>query len=204
MRAWFSYSKYVLCLSLIFVVACATIPTLNITYKTIPKSTSLEGREIYFSFSDERSDKTIIGKGASEPYKNFPGNIHYILSRGDEGEFLVGIYDVETLFKKTFSAYLGNTGISVRPESKPGVPELAVKLYDFALDLSGRTWISKIYYEAELTQDGNAVTRKFKVQAEKYRIRGLTQAHQLMSETYTDMVNQLDIKRLLSSLPEQK
>jgi len=207
MRIFLSYFKLISCLALIFFFACATIPKLEVTYNTIPKSNILEGKEIYFRFIDKRANKDIIGNGAKGIYKNFSGNINYILSKGEKERFLVGIYDIETLFKKTFTLYLENMGLQLMglqllPERKEGIPELAINLYDFTLDLPGRSWIAKIDYEAEFTQEGNVLTRRFKGQAEKFRISGIKQAHQVISETFNDMVNKLDVKSLFTDISE--
>ncbi len=202
MKLFFSYFKLVSCLALVFFFACATIPKLEVTYNTMPKSNILEGKEIFFRFIDKRVNKDIIGNGAKGIYKNFSGNINYILSKGEKERFLVGIYDIETLFKKTFTLYLENMGLQLLHEQKEGIPELAINLYDFTLDLSGRRWIARINYEAEFIQDGNVLTRTFKGEAEKYRISGIKQAHQVMSETFNDMVNKLDVKRLLVDISE--
>jgi len=168
----------------------------------MPKSNILEGKEIFFRFIDKRVNKDIIGNGAKGIYKNFSGNINYILSKGEKERFLVGIYDIETLFKKTFTLYLENMGLKLLHERKEGIPELAINLYDFTLDLSGRRWIARIDYEAEFTQEGNVLTRRFKGQSEKFRISGIKQAHQVMSETFNDMVNKLDVKRLFVDISE--
>jgi len=202
MKLFFSYFKLVSCLAFVFFFACATIPKLEVTYNTMPKSNILEGKEIFFRFIDKRVNKDIIGNGAKGIYKNFSGNINYILSKGEKERFLVGIYDIETLFKKTFTLYLENMGLQLLPEQKEGIPELAISLYDFTLDLSGRRWIARINYEAEFIQEGNVLTRTFKGQSEKFRISGIKQAHQVMSETFNDMVNKLDVKRLFVDISE--
>jgi hypothetical protein len=200
MKIFLSYVKLLSCLALIFFTACATIPKLEVTYNTMPQSNILEGKEIYFRFTDKRVNKDIIGNKAKGIYKSFSGNINYILSKGEKGKFLVGIYDIDTLFKKTFTLYFENMGLQLLPERKEGIPELAINLYDFTLDLSGRRWIARIDYEAEFTQEGNVLTRRFKGQAEKFRISGLKQAHQVMSETFNDMVHKLDVKGLFTDI----
>ena len=200
MKKFLSYVKLLSCLALIFFTACGTIPKLEVTYNTMPQSNILEGKEIYFRFIDKRVNKDIIGNKAKRIYKSFSGNINYILSKGEKGKFLVGIYDIDTLFKKTFTLYFENMGLQLLPERKEGIPELAINLYDFTLDLSGRSWIARIDYEAEFSQEGNVLTRRFKGQAEKFRISGLKQAHQVMSETFNDMVHKLDVKGLFTDI----
>jgi len=199
MRPFLSFGRFVFSLSLGLFVACATLPSMNVTYKTMPKSNILEGREIYFRFIDKRSDKDIIGQGAKEIYKHFSGNINFIVSKGKKDESLVGVYEAESLFKNALAIYLENMGLRLLPEPKPGIPELAIKLHDFVLDLSGRRWVARIIYEAEFIQDGSVLIRKFRGEGEKYRVSALTQADQVMSETFTDIVNQLDVKRMFGN-----
>ena len=200
MRILSSYFKLLSCIALIFFTACATITKLEVTYNTTPKSNILEGKELYFAFIDKRVNKDIIGNGAKRIYKNFSGNINYILSKGEKERFLVGIYNIEILFKKTFTLYLENMGLQLLPERKEGIPVLAINLYDFTLDLPGRRWIAKIDYEAEFTQEGNVLTRRFKGQSEKFRISRLKQAHEVMSETFNDTVHKLDVNGLFADI----
>jgi hypothetical protein len=200
MKTSFFYVISLSCIALIFFTACATITKLEVTYNTMPKSNTLEGKELYFTFIDKRVNKDIIGKGAKRIYKNFPGNINYFLSKKEKERFLVGIYDIETLFNKTFTLYLKNMGLKLLSERKEGIPELAINLYDFTLDLSGRRWIARIDYEAEFSQAGNVLTRRFKGQAEKFRISRLKQAHEVMSETFNDTVHKLDVKELFTDI----
>jgi len=200
MRIFFSYFKLLSCIALIFFTACATITKLEVTYNTMPKSNTLEGKELHFTFIDKRVNKDIIGKGAKRIYKNFSGNINYLLSKGEKERFLVGIYDIETLFNKTFTLHLENMGLKLLPERKEGIPELVINLYDFTLDLSGRSWIARIDYEAEFSHEGNVLTRRFKGQSEKFRISRLKQAHEVMSETFNDTVHKLDVKGLFTDI----
>ena len=199
MRPFLSFGRFVFSLSFGLFVACATLPSMNVTYKTMPKSNILEGREIYFRFIDKRSDKDIIGQGAKEIYKHFSGNINFIVSKGKKDESLVGVYEAESLFKNALAIYLENMGLRLLPEPKPGIPELAIKLHDFVLDLSARRWVARIVYEAEFIQDGSVLVRKFRGEGKKHRVYGLTQADQVMSETFTDIVNQLGVKKMFGN-----
>jgi hypothetical protein len=200
MRSFFSCIKYMLwiCLFSFAFFSCATIPVLNITYGTVPKPSMPDSKEICFKFIDQRANKDIIGPGAQGAYKGYSGKINFMVSKEEEGEHLVGVYDVKPLFEKVFSMYLGNAGLTVLSEPKEGIPELSIRLNDFTLDLSGRKWIASIAYEAEFIKEGKTITRKFKGRAERYRVYGLDQAHQVMSEAFTDIVNQLDIKDLFA------
>jgi hypothetical protein len=95
-----------------------------------------------------------------------------------------------------------NMGLKLLPEPKPGTPEITIKLYDFVPDLSDRRWIARIAYKAEFIQDGNVLIRELRGEGEKYRFSGLTQADQVMSETFTDIINQFDVKRVFGNIRE--
>jgi hypothetical protein len=75
---------------------------------------------------------------------------------------------------------------------------LIIKLNKFILDLDGHQWIAAISYDAEFIKNAEKVVRKFKGEGQKFRISGLNQAHMVVSEIFTDMVNQLDLKSLFA------
>jgi len=68
----------------------------------------------------------------------------------------------------------------------------------FILDLDGRQWFATLSYEAEFIENGRTIVRKFKGEGQKFRISGLNQAHAVVSEVFTDIVNQLDIKSMFA------
>lgn len=204
MKLFFYYCKFVFCIGLIFLAACVTIPRLEVTYQTMPKSDVLKGKEIYFSFVDKRSDKDIIGAGAKGIYKTFAGNVNLILSKGEKAGFIDGIYDIESLLKRTFIIYLENRGLTLLSGKKEEIPMLTISLRDVVLDLSRNRWIARMSYEAEFIQEGNVLTRTFKGQAEKYRVTGFKQAHEVMSEVVNDMVHKLDAESLFTDLSEHR
>jgi hypothetical protein len=197
MRVVFYCLRFAFPLFFALLFSCTTIPTLKVTYEIIPKSNVLEGKEIFFKFVDQRADKDIVGDDAKELYEGYSGNVAFTLSGGSE-EYLVGIYEVEELFRESFSLYLENNGIRLSDEKRPGMPELIIRLEEFILDLDGRKWVTAIAYEAELIKNGKTMVRKFKGEGQKFRISGLKQAHAVVSEVFTDIVNQLDITSMFA------
>ena len=127
-----------------------------------------------------------------------------MLEDGTGQRSLVGMYEVEPLFTHALILYLENMGLHIQPESKTGIPQLVISIHDFVLDLSGARWTSRIVYEAEFSQGEKVLIRNFQGEGEKLRISGLTQAHQVMSETFSDIIHNLDIEELLSAIREQK
>lgn len=184
-------------------VACATLPKLNVTYKTLLKSSALEEREIYFKVVDERPTRDIIGPGAKRVFKDFAGNITLIVETGPEQKSIVGLYGVTELFEHAFTRYLENMGLKLSPGPRGGIPRLEIAIHDFTLDLRGSSWTARIVYEAEFSHDERALIRQYQGEGERLRISGLTQAHQVMSETFSDTIHQLDVRELFSALMER-
>ena len=190
--------RLIFALSLALFYGCATLPSLEVTFSAKASPNKRKKKMIYVDIVDKRVNRDIIGAGAKNLYKNFPGNVTLILKKSRTERFNAGVYEIDGLFRYTFDLYLKGMGFRLLNEPRPDAPELVITVYGFVLDLSGRRWISRIAYEAEFIRDQKVVVRRFKGEGEKYRIEGLTQAHKVMSETFTDIVHQLDLERLYS------
>ena len=200
MRTLSFSGKFLIFLVIDLFVACAILPRLDVTYKSLPKSSALEGQELYFKVVDERPTRDTIGPGAKRVFKDFAGNITLIVETGPEERSTVGMYGVGELFEHAFRRYFEDMGLKLTPEPKGGVPRLKVAIRDFTLDLPGSSWTARMVYEAEFSHDGRIFIRKYQGEGEKLRISGLTQAHQVMSETFSDTINQLDARKMISAL----
>ena len=181
-------------------VACAILPRLDVTYKSLPKSSALEGRELYFKVVDERPTRDTIGPGAKRVFTDFAGNITLIVETGPEQRSNVGMYGVRELFESAFTRYLENMGLKLTPTPKGRIPRLKVAIHDFTLDLLDSSWTARIVYKAEFSHNGRALIRQYEGEGEKLRVSGLTQAHQVMSETFSDTIHQLDVGKMFSAL----
>jgi hypothetical protein len=184
-------------------VACAMLPRLDVTYKTLPKSNTLEGKDLYFKVTDKRPTRDIIGPGAKRVFKDFAGNITLIVETGPEQRSTVGLYDVRELFEHAFTRYFENRGLKLSFEPKREIPRLEISIHDFTLDLPGSRWTARIVYEAAISRDGRTLIRRYQGEGEKLRISGLTQAHQVMSETFSDTIHRLDVMEMFSALAER-
>jgi len=69
--------------------------------------------------------------------------------------------------------------------------------------LAQSRWIARIAYKAEFSYHGRSLIRRYQGEGEKLRISGLTQAHQVMSETFSDTIHQLDVQELFSAFAEK-
>ena len=181
----------------LLIFSCASIPELQVLYKLPPPSKQLKGRLVALTVDDERTSKTVLGKGAKEELKGFSDNISFSVADYNEKEFKVGIFNVPDLMREAFKRKLENLGVEVLPEKRLGRLELVIVLKEFSLDLEGREWVAKMSYEAGLTTAKGAVATQFvNGQAERYKLMGRDSADTLMGEIFTDMVNALDLARL--------
>ena len=80
---------------------------------------------------------------------------------------------------------------------------MEIAIQDFTLDLSGSRWTARILYEAVISANGRTLVRQYQGEGEKLRISGLTQAHQVMSETFSDIIHQFDVSEMLLALTER-
>ncbi len=97
-----------------FLSARAPYTKLELTHREPPESTNLQTKEISFNLIDKRSDKDIIGcKG--DVYNVF-WECPFMLSKAAKKKVVLGGYDIETLFSKTFLLYLENMGLQTEKE----------------------------------------------------------------------------------------
>ena len=180
-------------------VSCATIPDLKVTYHLPPKSDELMGRKVYLEFEDNRETKNILGKGASNEFRNFSGNISLSLVR-DHGEgFLIGLFEVRSLFTEAFGRRLKNLGLTVVSESEEARVRMVILLEEFSLDLVNRRWIARTSYEARIVSSGDTLVKQsVNGEAERYKIVGHSQADEVMGELFTDAINRLDVVKLFN------
>ena len=191
------FSGFLTLLVSLLMVSCASIPELQVLYKLPPPSKQLKGRLLALTVDDERTSKTVLGKGAREEFKGFSGNISLSVADYNDKEFKVGIFRVPDLMREAFKRKLENLGMEVLSEKTLGKLELMIVLKEFSLDLEGRDWMAKMSYEARLTTAKGAVATQFvNGRAERYQLFGRESADTLMGEIFTDMVNALDLPRL--------
>jgi len=176
------------------ILSCASIPELQILYRLPPRSGELQGGKIALTIEDRRALKTILGKGARPEFEGFTETISLSVARDSQKGLNAGIFKVPSLLREAFKRRLENAGLEVRSEKSPGIPQLAVIINEFRLDLIDREWIARMNYEAKLIKDGKIVANRIiNGQAEQYKLIGRDAADTLMGEIFTDMINALDL-----------
>jgi hypothetical protein len=179
------------------VVSCTTIPQVNVLYRLPPRKAELEDLKIFLSFEDRRANKDFLGPGAKADYKNFSENFSFSVATGTEEGFRIGVYDLPSLILETFKRRLEYSGITVLKEVGGEDAELVIILKEFRLDLVNRNWKFKMSYEAELEKDDTMLAKQmFTGEAERFKWIGTKEADTVVGETYTDLVNKLNVERL--------
>ena len=179
-------------------VSCATtIPQLQVQYTLPPSSDPLKGRAVCLSIEDQRSDTSILGKGAQAEFTGFTNSVSLSVAEAGQSGSSIGIFQASPLMREVFTRKLERSGLKVLLEKTPGTPSLVIVLKAFSLDLVGRTWRARMTYDARLTAENGAIaTQTVNGEAERYELVGREKADPLMSEILTDMVNAMNVPRL--------
>jgi len=181
----------------VLMVSCTKIQYIQVDYRLPPEKVDLKGKKVLLTFQDNRNPKDIVGAGAKSDYKNFSKNFSYSLARGTDKGFKIGVFDLPDLFMEAFTNRLENSGLTVLKEKGGEDVELVIVLNEFLLDLVNRTWKFSMAYEARLMKEGELRTKQMKSgEGERLKLLGRKEADIVVGETFTDMVNQLDVERL--------
>jgi hypothetical protein len=144
-----------------------------------------------------RSDKTIFSEKAKPKFKNFTGLFLFSLSQGEKKNYVVGTFDLPSLFKTAFSRRLENMGIEILTEPEKTEPVIEIDLQNFFLDLVDRKWVAQISYEARLIKDNNLLAREtISGDLERYKLLPQGDVEKVLGEIFTTLVNKLDFQKL--------
>jgi len=178
-------------------VSCSTKPHININYRLEAKSDALEGTNVFLSFKDGRPDKTIFSDNAQKEFRQFSGKFPFFLAWENQEIFQVGAFDLPGLFKAAFSKRLENLGINVTSEQRKEEPVIEINLKSFFLDLTDGKWVLQISYDTYLIKDEQILARQTTSgSAERFKMFGTRGADKVLSELFTDVINEPDIIRL--------
>jgi hypothetical protein len=181
----------------VLVLACATKSYINVNYHLPLSSYDLKGKKIFLEIKDMRSDKTIFSEKAKPKFKNFTGLFLFSLSQGEKKNYVVGTFDLPSLFKTAFSRRLENMGIEILTEPEKTEPVIEIDLQNFFLDLVDRKWVAQISYEARLIKDNNLLAREtISGDLERYKLLPQGDVEKVLGEIFTTLVNKLDFQKL--------
>lgn len=177
--------------------ACASKSYIDVNYRLPVASDDLKGKRVFLECRDIRSDKTIFGQNAQAEFKHFTGLFALSVDQGKK-PFVAGAFDLPSLFKEAFKRRLENSGLDVIKQPEKTTPVLEIVIREFRLDLVDRKWVAGIKYEARLLKgDLLLVTTTISGDAERLKVIGQRDAEKVLGEIFTEIVNQLNLRKLL-------
>ncbi len=181
----------------IFAGACTQSQFLKVHYQLPPERDTLENISVQLSFTDKRRNKAILSHAARKDLPDFTGNFTLVVGPAEEDGKLLGVYDLDTLFKETFRQRLQYAGVKV-VEGKDSNAEIEIALKEFRLDLKTRKWFFNMSYQLDLIKGDKLVaSEKINGSAERLKTYGERDANKVISELVTDMINRLDVAAFL-------
>ncbi len=197
-------TQFILLLGSIWVIvavvgACASKSYIDINYRLPVASDDLKGKRVFLECRDIRSDKTIFGRNAQAEFKHFTGLFAFSVNQGKK-PFVVGAFDLPSLFKEAFKRKFENSGLDVVTQKEKTIPVLEIVIKEFRLDLVDRKWVAAIRYDARLLKgDLLLVTKTISGNAERLKVIGQGDAEKVLGELFTEIVNRLNLGKLLES-----
>ena len=180
------------------VSACASKPFLKVQYQLPSASQSLTGERIALAISDRRNDDAFLSSSAKESIKNFNGTYSLVVLRDDGSKHFTGVYDLDSLLKEIFRHRLENEDVEVIATADKADASLEIQLKEFRLDNVDRKWVLRMSYRAELSKNGGLIAKEsVNGSAERLKVMGKSDAEKILGDLVTDMVNRLDVARLL-------
>jgi hypothetical protein len=181
---------------------CSSKSFLIVNYQLPSASSTLAGKEMSLVISDIRDDKAFLTESARKSLGDFNDTYSLVVLKEDGSGNLLGVYEIEPLISEIFKQRLNNLGMQVPPPGMKPEYELEIVLKEFKLNLAGQKWVVNMNYQANLLKNGNilaveAVTGS----AERLKVMGKSDAEKVLGELVTDMVNRLDMAKLLKQTP---
>jgi hypothetical protein len=182
-----------------FAASCSPVLRLQATYRLPLSEGGLAGKQAFVSVQDLREDKRTLGETAALRFEDSGGVISLSVARADGPGMIKGIFQPPALLKEAMESRMKHEGVQVVPEGTVATG-LSLFLQSFFMDREARKWKVAISYEARLMKDGQVLSSQVvSGEAERLDIMGTEQADVVLSELLTDVVNRLDLSKLLQA-----
>ena len=186
----------------ILLSACTSKPFLKVQYQLPPKTNSMAEEKVFLAVKDLRENDILLSPTAKKSIKNFDESFSLVVVKPDGSGNLLGAYDLNALLIEIFKQRLEHFGLRVTQttETTTPVPTIEIELKQLKLDLVKRKWIVKMNYQASLIKDGNPLAKEsVEGTAERLKVMGKDDAEKILGELVSDMVNKLDLAKLLQN-----
>lgn len=181
----------------LIILACAKPAHLNITYQLPLLSDHLKGKTVVIIIKDQREDKVVFGDAIKAEFQNQDNKFGLSLGRGPDNITQAGIFHLPALFKEAFKQRLQNEGVIIASPPKDNMAVFEIILKIFQIRREGFNWITQVSYEVNLTKDNQLIAReKVSGTSERFKLLGRNTSEKVISNIFTETLNQLDIKKL--------
>ncbi len=192
-----SFEKLAVLLLVLGIISCAAIPRLTITYGLPAKAGGYKGTPVFLTVQDQQQNREILGMGARRDFEGAPVSLAFAVKKGDEESQGIGVFELPMLLREAFKRRIEQAGFEVSSE-RGAYPEISVLLKDFFLDLVDRKWRFSMAYEARLIKDGKVLaSQTINGNGERLKVYGYKQADEVITDVFTDTLNQFNPERLL-------
>jgi ABC-type uncharacterized transport system auxiliary subunit len=183
---------------LMITVACSSKPFLIVHYQLPSSSDTLAGKEMSLVINDTRENKAFLGESAGKSLREFNDTFSLVVLKEDGSGNLLGVYGIKPLISEIFKQRLINLGMQVPSPAIKSDYELEIILKEFQLNLAGRKWVVNMNYQANLLKNGKILAvEAVNGSAERLKVMGKSDAEKVLGELVTDMVNKLDLAKMM-------
>jgi hypothetical protein len=184
--------------SAVLVFGCSKKPVFQVNYSLPPVAAAYPDTMVYVTASDGRSTSQFLTPATAGELKNFSGLFSLVVLKSEGIGDLVGAYEIVPLMSALCVQRLKASEVKLASTPDTAVTRLEIVLNAFQLDYAERKWMASISFEA-VASGPEGATRRQSVNgsAERLKVWGNNEAEALVSELASDMINRLELKRLL-------
>ena len=181
---------------------CASTRTLQVDYRLPAGAATLSKSKVALVVTDKRPNPEILGPGARDNLKDFTGRFILVVVTPDQAYQLTSAFDLTSALHEAFKRRLEQAGVVVLPKGAAEDLVLEIDLREFHMEALGSKWTMKTAYTATMQHNGRETANQTASgSGERIKIMGKREAENLLSDVVTDMVNKLDIPKLLDTAP---
>lgn len=189
----------IICFAMMF-IACSRKPVFQVNYSLPQAAAAYPDKQVYVSASDGRSATQFATPAAARELKDFSGLFSLVVLKSENVGDLVGAFEIIPLMSALCKQRLQASSVVVTANPAASLTRLEIVLKSFQLDYAGRKWLAGMSFEAIATgPDGSTRRQAVNGSAERVKIWANKEAEALVSELASDMINKLDLERLLTN-----
>ena len=186
--------------SIVIISACSHKPVFQVNYLLPQAAAPYADKQVYVTASDGRSSEQFLTPGASKELPDFSGLFSLVVLKSDGIGDLVGAYEVIALMKALCEERMKASAVALSDRPQAAATRVEIVLKDFTLDYAERKWVARMRYEAIASSpDGTTRRQMVSGSAERVKLWGRSEAEKLVGELASDVINKLELERLLTN-----